>query len=64
MAPLDVAKELAEILTSAFGKGWGWAAFFFLRRALKKTHFELVRFCTNYYGRVYLRSPCCPATVT
>jgi hypothetical protein len=36
MAPLDVAKELAEILTSAFGKGWGWAAVLLLVRALKK----------------------------
>jgi hypothetical protein len=36
MAPLDVAKELAEILTSAFGKGWGWVAVLLLVRALKK----------------------------
>ena len=28
MAIIDVTKELADILTSAFGKGWGWAALF------------------------------------
>jgi hypothetical protein len=36
MAFLDVAKELAEILTAAFGKGWGWAALFLLAQLLKK----------------------------
>ena len=36
MAPLDVARELSEILTSAFGKGWGWAAVYLVARAFKK----------------------------
>ena len=36
MVPLDVAKELSDILTSAFGKGWGWAVLLLLARALKK----------------------------
>jgi hypothetical protein len=29
MSPLDVIKELSDILTSAFGQGWGWAALLF-----------------------------------
>jgi len=37
MAIIDVTKELSDILTSAFGKGWGWAAIYFLTQALKKS---------------------------
>lgn len=36
MATLDRAKEIAEFLTSAFGKGWGWVVVFI--GSLLKTH--------------------------
>jgi hypothetical protein len=35
MALLDVIKELFEILTAAFGRGWGWMMLFLLMRALE-----------------------------
>jgi hypothetical protein len=37
MTAIDVTKELSDILTSAFGKGWGWVALLFLIRYLKKS---------------------------
>ena len=39
MTIIDVTKELSDILTSAFGKGWGWLAVFLLTVILKKSTF-------------------------
>ena len=36
MTAIDVTKELSDILTSAFGKGWGWMAVYFLVVLFKK----------------------------
>jgi hypothetical protein len=36
VVPLDVAKELSDILTSAFGKGWGLGRSFLLGSGKKK----------------------------
>jgi hypothetical protein len=52
MAIIDFTKELAEILTSAFGNGWGWAALLLLRRGLvppEKKTWKLV--LLHYTGR-------------
>ena len=39
MTAIDVTKEFSDILTSVFGKGWGWAAVLLLARALRALHF-------------------------
>ena len=36
MGFLDATKELADMLTSAFGKGWGWALVFAVTHSFKK----------------------------
>jgi hypothetical protein len=47
MAIIDVTKELADILTSAFGKGWGWVTLYLIGAALKKA--TISRFLETYY---------------
>jgi hypothetical protein len=37
MAIIDVTKELSDILTSAFGSGWGWALILAVGHFFKKS---------------------------
>lgn len=46
MTFLDVTKTLSEVLTSAFGKGWGWMSAFLLARLFKKRRFRIALFIT------------------
>jgi hypothetical protein len=47
MAVVNMAKEFADILTSAFGKGWGWACILLLTNYIKKFLFETSHIATH-----------------